>query len=70
MDRAMNRQCQTCIHWRPANRATAYSAPCELSYGRTAHSDGCASHEPPTPEMQSQTRGLPWIVAKALDAHK
>jgi len=56
---AMMKQCATCIHWLPVDRATAYLAPCALSYQRTRFDEGCDRHEGPQPlGQQSQVRGF------------
>jgi hypothetical protein len=44
--------CENCAHWRPADRLTAYAAPCALGVytGRVAFDQGCDKHSStPTP---------------------
>lgn len=56
-------RCETCSHWQPADRLTAYAAPCALaSYpGRVTFDMSCPQHSSapqPAPQDQSNARGI------------
>jgi len=61
----MRPRCESCKHWDPLNRLTAYEAPCNKGYGRTAFDSTCREHEPMEPAAvpesiaaQSACRGM------------